>query len=471
MEFSEALRYLLSLGHETLAIKLGLTNIALLLNQLGNPQRKYQSVQIAGTNGKGSTAVMLHSICNAAGIKTGLFTSPHLISITERIKIGRDDISEDFFARCATSVRNAVEELSGICAREENAEKRSVSRHYLEKGRPRSAPTFTAAPSFFEQVTAIALLAFAQSETELAILETGLGGRLDATTAVGSQIVGITQITIDHQEYLGETIEQIAGEKAAIIQSGVIAVVSPQDEAVMRVVRDRCERVGVEAGIDDCDSKVDGFTENGQAVVTYKTATDVYPGVRLGLAGLHQVTNASLAVRLAESLREKGFAIDRRHIIEGLEAAKHPGRLESFSTKPRLLLDGAHNAAGAAALRVYLDEFVHVPITLVFGAMRDKQLDQMARVLFPAAKRLVLTVPNSPRAASVETLRPLAEQFFPDNEIKIAASADEVLQTALAVTRENEMICVAGSLYLVGEIRELILRHDLPTIRVAVKRP
>jgi dihydrofolate synthase/folylpolyglutamate synthase len=445
MQFAEAQRYLLSLGHETLAIKLGLTNITLLLEHLGNPHKKFPSVQIAGTNGKGSTAAMLESICCATGIKTGLFTSPHLVSVTERIRIGSNDISEELFARCATEVRSAVEELL------------TSSAAHGEEGSPGSAaPTFTAAPTFFEQVTAIALLAFAECDVELAILETGLGGRLDATTAAGAEIVGITPIAVDHQEHLGESIESIASEKAAIIRPGVKAVVSPQTPEVMRVILDRSKQVGVHAHVDDCEWVIQDFTERGQAIATFKTTEVNYPRIRLGLAGRHQLQNAALALRLAEVLRAEGFKIERDDIICGLETAKHPGRLEFIDTSPKVLLDGAHNASGAAALREYLDEFVRVPITMIFGAMRDKQLHEMAKSLFPAATRLVLTQPENPRAAQIETLQEIAAEFIPIDATYLAPSSADALKVAVDKTQPDELICVAGSLYLIGEMRRQI---------------
>jgi len=201
MNFEAAVRYLLGLGHETLAIKLGLRNTELLLNALDNPERAFPSVQIAGTNGKGSTAAMLDSICRAAGIKCGLYTSPHLVSITERIRVSGVEITREDFAACATTVREVSRQLEAL-------------------------------PTFFEQLTAIALLAFRNAGIELAILETGLGGRLDSTTAANASIVGITQIAMDHEEYLGHTLEGIAAEKAAIIRRGVNAVIARQQPAV-----------------------------------------------------------------------------------------------------------------------------------------------------------------------------------------------------------------------------------------------
>src|SRR5437762_67155 len=215
MNFAEALSYLLSLGHETLTIKLGLRNTETLLAALGNPHRTFPSVQIAGTNGKGSTAVTLDSICHAAGIRTGLFTSPHLISITERIKIAGEQVSETDFARYTAQVKECAEEL-------------------VEQGQLETLPTF------FEHVTAIALLAFREANVGLAILETGLGGRLDSTTAAGAEIVAITPIAKDHEEYLGHTLAEIAAEKAAIIRPGVTAIVASQEKEAMDVILRRC---------------------------------------------------------------------------------------------------------------------------------------------------------------------------------------------------------------------------------------
>jgi dihydrofolate synthase/folylpolyglutamate synthase len=428
MNYAEAVGYLLSLGHETLAVKLGLTNITLLLEQLRNPHRRYRLVQIAGTNGKGSTAAMLHSICCAAGLKSGLFTSPHLSSITERIRIGGQDVSEEIFASCATQVRSAVGELTANSQIE-------------------------APPTFFEQVTAIALLAFAEAGVEIAILETGLGGRLDATTAAGAGLVGITPVTLDHQEYLGQSLREIASEKAAIIRGGVTAVVAPQSAEVLEVINDRAASCGVQPKSDDYETTIEAFTSDGRVILTLKTPIANYPRICLALRGRHQVTNAATAVRLAESMWELGFAIGSKSIIQGLETAEHPGRLEFVETSPRVLLDGAHNVAGAAALREYLDEFVRVPVTLIFGAMRDKQLQEMSALLFPVAKRLVLTKPDSPRAAEVETLQSIAVASFPAEKITLAVPANVALKAAFADTAPGELVCVAGSLYLVGELR------------------
>ncbi len=436
MQFAEALRYLLSLGHETLAIKLGLRNISLLLEQLGNPQQSYFSVQIAGTNGKGSTAAMLASISESGGIRAGLFTSPHLSSITERIKLNGQEISQDSFALCATRVRDAAEEL--------------LAQSRIE-----------ALPSFFEQVTAIALLAFQEHKVELAILETGLGGRLDATTAAGATLVAITPIAIDHEEYLGETISSIATEKAAIIRPGTSAIIAQQSSEALHVILERAASRDVHPSVNEIESKIERFTESGRARVTFRTSASTYSSVSLGLRGKHQVTNASVALRLAESLRDYGFAVSHEAIVNGLEKAEHPGRLELIDSCPRVLLDGAHNPSGARTLKEYLSEFVSGPVTLIFGAMKDKRLDEMAEMLFPLAQNIILTRPDNPRAASLEALRTIAAKVVPLKKPVTSDSVNQALRKAEDLTEPHGLICVAGSLYLIGEIS----RRDIPVSR------
>lgn len=405
MDFERSVKYLLSLGHETLTIKLGLRNTELLLKALDNPERAYPSVQIAGTNGKGSTAVMLDSICRAAGIKSGLYTSPHLVSMTERIRVSGVEITSEEFAACATIVRDVSEKLEAL-------------------------------PTFFEQITAIALLAFRKARVELAILETGLGGRLDSTTAANARIVGITSIAFDHEEYLGHTIESIAAEKAAIIRPGVRAVIARQTEpAALDVLLKRCEQVGV------------------TPILAGSNAVD---GLVVGLRGRHQIDNAAVAIGLAELLNAEDFEISRSAIISGLKSATHPGRLELIPHKPSFLIDGAHNPAGARVLRAYLDEFAPRPLTLVFGAMRDKQLEQMGEILFSVADTLVLTTIDNPRSASIDMLQTIAGRFAKGRVLQ-AQSSTEALRTAIANTNAEGLVCVAGSLYLAGEMRPLIL--------------
>lgn len=424
MDFQESQSYLLSLGHETLTIKLGLRNTELLLEALGNPHWAYEAVQIAGTNGKGSTATMLASICLHAGITTGLYTSPHLRSITERISINNTDISESSFAVFASKVREAAESL-------------------LAQGRIEALPTF------FEHLTAIALVAFRESNIKLAILETGLGGRLDATTVAGAKTVGITPVSLDHQEYLGETLAEIAFEKAGIIQPGVTAILAPQPPAVLDVILKRGNECGVSVTVAGCRASELRASPDGSFMLNFETGQDLYENVQLSLPGRHQITNASLAIQLAEALRSRGFAVSQAAIVNGIQASCHPGRLSHHHS---ILLDGAHNPDAARALREYLDEFVKEPLTLIFGAMKDKKLAEMAAILFPGVNFLILTQPDNPRAAAVESLQMLAEDFVQREKIFVVPNVGEAIEKAKVLTATDGRICVTGSLYLVGEV-------------------
>jgi dihydrofolate synthase/folylpolyglutamate synthase len=272
-------------------------------------------------------------------------------------------------------------------------------------------------------MTAIALLAFAEKGVELAILETGLGGRLDATTAATAEIVAITPIDYDHQQYLGETLTEIAGEKAAIINSpNQQVVIAKQPPEAEKVILERCRAFGIrpitDAGFRISDSK-------------------------LGLAGKHQIENAKVAVCLAEILK-----IDKQHIINGLETATYRGRLEFYDG---ILFDGAHNIAGAKALHEYLEEFISQPITLIFGAMKDKQIAEMAKILFPLADELILTQIDNSRSATAEELSQFAKRNF-----ILTKNVEEALEIAKSFS-EN-LTCLTGSLYLVGEAQK-ILNH------------
>jgi dihydrofolate synthase / folylpolyglutamate synthase len=444
VNFDESVSYLLGLGHETLAMKLGLENVRRLLARLGDPQRAYPSVQIAGTNGKGSAAAMLDSICRAAGVRAGLYTSPHLVSITERVRVAGRDISPEAFARAATIVRGAAE-----AARAESG----------------------ALPTFFEQVTAAALVAFREARVELAILETGLGGRLDATTAAGATTVAITPVALDHQEHLGHTLEEIAAEKAAVIRPGVRAVVAPQEPEAEAVILARCRECGVEPRASGPRVEAVGATPDGRLRLRVNAArdesvvvtgdrggvTDDFGVVKLALRGRHQLTNAGVAVALAECLAEEGFPLTRGAVVAGLERAAHAGRLELVETvSPPLLLDGAHNAAGARALRAYLDEFVRAPVTLVFGAMRDKDVREIGALLFPAAAHVVLTEPSGPRAAPVAELVRAVPPSASSSTITLAPSVRDALALAGLHTPAGGLVCVTGSLYLVGEVKALL---------------
>lgn len=442
MNFAEAEKYLYSLGNEVETMKLGLENIGRLLHALGEPHTKYFKVQVAGTNGKGSVCAFVDSICLEAGIGTGLYTSPHLVSITERVRIGGVDIDEAEFARLATQVRTVSEDLAvqGVLER---------------------------VPTFFEQVTAIALLAFAEAGVELAILETGLGGRFDATTAANAEIAVITRIDLDHQEYLGDTIEQIAAEKAAIIRADSHVVIGRQPERALKVIHEQCTRVGAAVSSDLYDPWT--IVSNEDGTVRIDTECTICPSVSLGLKGRHQIENAKTALNVIQVLKYDS-PFDLRFDIEGTDAfaagimnARHPGRLEWIG---RFLLDGAHNISGALALREYLDEFVTEPLTLVFGAMRDKSAQEMLALLAPKADSIILTKPDNARALEPQVMADLLPGPVEMETVTLSDTVKEALEIA-AGRSERGIILVTGSLYLVGEAVSN-LRSEIPNLKCQI---
>ncbi len=452
MNYTEAIQFLLGLGNEMLAMKLGLETVRGLAEKLGNPQRKFPAVHIAGTNGKGSTAAMTASIAQAAGLRTGLYTSPHLVNITERIRVNFKPITPTNFARLATEVRAAGEQLVAEGA-------------------------LPAQPTFFEQVTMIGFLHFAERHVELAVLEVGLGGRLDATNICEPVVTAITPLGLDHQQYLGETLAKIAGEKAGIIKPGVPVIVAPQENEAMAVVNARAAELSApvisvsdSARLHHCDflrlgiSLQDGprsrLSIAGQYVFDASTPRDSYH-VALEMRGRHQVTNALTAMLIAEELRKKGFGTRKEQIVCGLQRARWAGRLQMIEVsgqQPMVLLDGAHNPAGAQILRNFLEEHCReVHITLIFGAMGDKAVVEMAELLFPAVRMLILTKVENPRAAEAERIAQLTKAIRQD--AVCTRSLAEAWMEAIRLTPANGLIVICGSLYLVGEFLKHLAEH------------
>ncbi|MGH9752675.1 MAG: bifunctional folylpolyglutamate synthase/dihydrofolate synthase, partial [Blastocatellia bacterium] len=391
MNFEEATKYLYSLGNEILAMKLGLESVRALARALDDPQRKFPAIHIAGTNGKGSTAAMTASVLRAAGLRAGLYTSPHLVSITERIRVGGDEIAPDDFARLATDVRAAGERLL-------------------------SANALPAPPTFFEQMTMIAYLYFAERKVDLAVLEVGLGGRLDATNICEPVVTAITPVGFDHQQYLGDTLASIAAEKSGIVKPGAPVVIAPQSGEAMNAIVARCEELNAPMIVTSNPFGIEAASDGeniGRYRFRYRATRDAYD-LRLGLRGRHQITNAVVAIHIAEQLRIAGFDIPPSAIVEGLSCAEWPGRLEMIRISPSqapLLLDGAHNADGARALRDFLDEhFRSTPITILFGAAADKASGEMSEILFPAAKQVIITRIASPRAADPSAIAEMVKR-------------------------------------------------------------
>ena len=428
MNFTESLDYLFSLGYERSVKKFGLENSIILLKALGNPQSNFVKVQIAGTNGKGSTCAFLESICVEAGIDVGVNTSPHLVSVTERIRLNGVEISEEKFAEYATKARKTSEKLVGT-------------------GALKSVPTF------FEHITAMSQLIFAEENIKMAILETGLGGRFDATTAARAEIVAFTPIDLDHTKTLGDTIEKIAAEKAAIIRYDTKILSAPQKAEAKKVIYSKCKEVGVEPIWSDWEVGSIEKLGNHPSCNTNKHSYKF----DLLMRGKHQRTNASLAIQIADALKCFGFKFSKREVEKGLEKAKCKGRLEYWTNvgEAPMLFDGAHNVSGARALRSYLEESINKPITMIFAAMVGKNLDEISHILFPLAKHLILTTPKNPRSIKASDIAGFASDIKEKNEIYVIKNVSDAVNKAFEITSKG-LILVTGSLYLIGEIQAFL---------------
>ncbi len=411
--------FLLSL--EQIGIKLGLDQIRGLLTSLERPDLAFRSVIVAGTNGKGSVAAMVERGLRAAGYRTGRYTSPHLVDIEERFAVDGVSIDSAAFDLAAQRVQQAASRLP-------------------------------APPSFFEATTALGLDAFREASIDVAVLEVGLGGRLDATNAVDACASAITMIDFDHEEYLGRTLEAIAREKAGVIKPDSVVVLGENPRDVEDVVAETCAKVGATLIRAWCDVAADVRLVHGRTLVTLRTPARTYPSLTLALRGRHQVQNAVTAVRLLEALDESGlFAVRPDAIQAAVEQVEWPARLELRTLGGRdVLIDGAHNPAGARALAAFLAEAYGRRLPLVVGAMRDKNLEGLARALAPAAAHIICTAAGSPRAAAPETLAAVFRLAAPERPVTIEHDPLAALRQAVAV---DTPAVVAGSLYLAGKIR------------------
>lgn len=435
MTYDESVRALLALGRELASPqqahvqKFGLANIAALSEALGNPHLRVPCVHIAGTNGKGSTAAMLDSILRASGIRSGLYTSPHLERINERIRIDGADISDEAFATAWTRVHAAIEAL-------------------LASGK------LSAHPTYFECITALAFVAFAEGGVEFAVYEVGLGGRLDSTNIVRPEVAIITSIDFDHESFLGHSIREIAREKAGIIKAGVPVVSSAERAEARAVIAQRCEEMQAQLVEIDEAWRIDSVEDSGglyRATVTITGSQERFT-IAPPLAGRFQIRNALAAATAARLLATRGFSITQETIERGIQTARWPGRLERLSERPTVYLDGTHNPAGAKELLKFWEEnFAGRRIVLVYGAMRDKAVDEIAGLLFPAADFVVLTEPMQPRAISAPVLGEMAAHLA--RKATVIADPAKALEHAIEMASPNDAIFATGSLYLVGDLR------------------
>jgi dihydrofolate synthase/folylpolyglutamate synthase len=445
MSYETAIARMFALGHElaqTPSQKFDLAHMRVLLAALDHPERRFPGVLIAGTNGKGSTAATLDSILRASGLKTGLYTSPHLVRINERIRVNGKGVTDDDFASLQGEVDQVAEKL---------VERAELPWH----------------PSFFEMMTAIAFEHFVREKVEIAVLEVGMGGRLDATNVVEPRVSVIADISLDHQKFLGDTVGEIAREKVGIIRPGGAVVTLPQQPEANDVIGNTILDLGARAvnAVPYVPPVSPGSTqylipstEKGKAGFVYR-----YPLQVLGqqilvdtrLVGRHQLRNVALAVTTAVELNQQGFSgITAKSIERGVRETRWPGRFQVIAARagwPEMVLDVAHNPAGAWALRSALSEqYEDRPLIFVFGAMRDKAISEMTEILFPLAERVIATRPENPRAASPEEIRQAAART--GTEIEVVDDPQRAVERARALAGPKTVVVITGSIYLVGEV-------------------
>jgi dihydrofolate synthase/folylpolyglutamate synthase len=436
MNYSDCLKYLDSLGQELHGLHWGLETIIQILTSLGNPHLKYPTAIVAGTNGKGSTAAMLANILRHAGYRTGLYTSPHLVRVNERIRVNGGEISNDDFGRAFSEVRQVVEDL-------------------LERGK------LGQLPSFFEFLTATGFHYFAQAGADFVVLEVGMGGRLDATNVTRPRVAVITNVGLEHVEFLGSTLATIGREKAGVIKPGT-PVVSGCDQAeVAEVIRQHCSELGAELIETGTFGWLWGLQSlQGQYLFNLCLDADCFASLSSPLRGKFQVKNAVAAVTAAWRLSQDGFQITRSAIVRGLQSTAWPGRLEKVLDHPLLLLDGAHNPAAARVLAEFIQEELRGRrLRLVYGSMRDKAIGEISEILFPLAAEVYLTRPQVPRAASAEEI--LAAARFRPGRLVIEPEPYLAVTRACQASSSEDAVLVIGSLFLVGAVKKALLEGQL----------
>ena len=440
MQYPDSVEFLYALGNELKTVKFGLDRIRTLLAALGNPQRACRVVHVAGTNGKGSTCAMIAAGLQAAGYRTGLYTSPHLIEPTERIRINGQDISQPSFVHAFKQVHRCAEAI--VAAGE-------LDMH----------------PTYFETITAMGFLAFAEAGVDWAVVEVGLGGRLDATNVVEPAITAITPVDYDHEAWLGNSIQAIAGEKAGILKPGIPAVFASQRPEALAVLSDR-------AGALSCPAYETSLwaVSNLQlhpSGCRFSLTREQPLSLDCPLRGAWQVENARTAAAVLDLLQLPSPDIER-----GIAQVRWPGRLELLATRPEILVDGAHNPSGCAALAEYISNSRGSHRTwLVFGAMRDKAISEMTSLLFPLADELILTAPRQPRALRPEVLAEEAPEAPPSPKqtgrapfprVRVAPTFADAMALVQQAQPEDRVF-IAGSLFLAGEAKAWFAHPGVPS--------
>ena len=418
MTYNDCLKTMYSLRR--FGIKLGLGTIRKILAGLDNPQNKFNCIHIAGTNGKGSVASALASILRRGGHSVGLYTSPHLVRFNERIQINNHPIPDD-------EVVDAYQAVKGVHSGDRE-------------------------PTFFEFATAMALYVFGRQKVDWAVIETGMGGRLDATNMVNPSLAIITNVSLEHREYLGNSLPQIAAEKAGIIKTRIPVITGIRQKSALSVAKDIACKKSAPLYRFGADFKV---RRNSSGLFSYFGLNNVWRNLQTGMLGNYQVDNAALVLAAIEILNQNHTDINLDAIQSGLAENRWPGRLEIVATKPLIILDGAHNFMAARNLSQYLSQnLADKKITYIIGILDDKPYKSMLKSLLPLGSRIILTKAKIDRAMPPETLYPLAKKILPD--VTVIPDVSLAIKHALKTASPDEVICIAGSLYVVGEAKEAL---------------
>jgi dihydrofolate synthase/folylpolyglutamate synthase len=416
---------------EQFGIKLGLDNIRCLVTALGNPQHRFDTVHVGGTNGKGSVTAMVECAVRHAGYRTGRYTSPHLAHIEERIAVDGVAIQPERFREVTADVLAVVDRL-------------------------RALGTLETTPTFFEVTTAIAFEAFRRAGVEVGVIEVGLGGRFDATNVISPRVVAITSIALDHQKHLGDSLASIAFEKAGILKSDVPAVIGDVQAEAWNVIAKVAQEKGVELVTADSKLVQSAVLRDGRATIAVVTPRARYGEVQLGLSGRHQIANAVVAIRILELLGSGDWQVNADDIVAGLRDVTWPARLEwlRLAQGGQLLLDAAHNVAGAQALAEYLSDSGVAPLPMVLAVMKDKDVAGIVSALAAVASRFVVTSVPKPRALSARALAESVRRIAPATSVEVVEEPDRAVSVALA---DAPTAAAAGSIFFVGPLRDRLL--------------
>jgi dihydrofolate synthase/folylpolyglutamate synthase len=426
MNRQECLEYLEKI--QNLGIKFGLDNVREVLSAFNNPQLKYPSILVAGSNGKGSVCAMLSRILTLHGLRIGLFTSPHLVDVEERIRIGETLIPKSSFCLLLTRLRKKIEQL-------------------IKENKLLNPPTY------FEHLCCLAFLYFERQQVDMALLEVGMGGRFDATNIVHPIASVITTISAEHQKFLGESLGQIASEKAGIIKPRIPVICGAKDKEALQTIKKRAEELNAPfQNIFDPKGIFSKKKTDKGYVFRFKMDGKTY-SYEPSLPGEHQGKNAATAIATALTLSQRWKPLEKDKILEGIRTARWEGRLETISHRPLVLLDGAHNEEGVTALRKYIEDFLIPPIILVFAAMRDKEIEKIADILFPFSEKVILTRFPYFRAATPEELKEKVLRH--KSRIILEPDVKQAYTLALKMAGPEGTVLVAGSLFLVGEIKRI----------------